>query len=122
MDLFDRLIAPILNYSSEVLGFHKSHDVETVHLHFCKRLLGVKQSTPNDFVYWELGRMDFQSRRYINIIKYWLKVITSDDNKLIKSVCNIMLSDSETHPHKENRASSVKSLLRRLGFFFLRYG
>ena len=28
-----------------------------------------------------------------------------------------MLNDSETHPHKENWASSVKSLLSRLGFF-----
>ena len=46
--------------------------------------------------------MDFQSRRYINIIKYWLKVITSDDNTFIKSVYNIMLNDSETHPYKEN--------------------
>ena len=117
LDLFDRLIAPILNYSSEVWGFHKSHDVETVHLHFCKKLLGVKQSTQNDFVYGELGRKDFQSRLYINIIKYWLKVITSDNSKLIKSVYNIMLNDSKTHPHTENWASSVKSLLSRLGFF-----
>ena len=61
--------------------------------------------------------MDFQSRRYINIIKYWLKVKTSDDNKLIKSVYNIISNDSETHPYKENWASSVKSLLSRLGFF-----
>ena len=61
--------------------------------------------------------MDFQSRRYNNIVKYWLKVITSDDNKFIKSVYNIMLNDSETHSHKKNWASSVKSLLSRLGFF-----
>ena len=53
LDRFDRLIAPILNYSSEVWGFHKSDDVETVHLHFCKKLLGVKQSIQNDFVYGE---------------------------------------------------------------------
>ena len=61
--------------------------------------------------------MGFQSRRYINIIKYWFKIlVTSDDNKLIKSVYNSLLNDIETHPHKENWASSVKSLLSRLGF------
>ena len=37
LDLFDRLIAPILNYSSEVWVFQKSKDIETVHLHFCKK-------------------------------------------------------------------------------------
>ena len=68
----------------------------------CKKLLSVKQPTQNDFVHGELGGRDFQSRRYINIIKYYLTVITSDVNKLIKSVYNIMLNDIETHPHKEN--------------------
>jgi len=31
---------------------------ERVHLQFCKRLLGVKRCTQNDFVYGELGRMN----------------------------------------------------------------
>ena len=42
---------------------------------FCKRMLGIKQSTQNDFVHGELGRIDYQSLRYINIVKFWLKII-----------------------------------------------
>ena len=42
LELFDKLISPILNYGSEMWGFYKSKDIETVHLHFCKKLLGVK--------------------------------------------------------------------------------
>lgn len=41
--LFDSMINPILNYGSEVWGFHKGPDIERVHIKFLKRLLGVRQ-------------------------------------------------------------------------------
>ena len=34
--LFDSLVAPILNYSSEVWGFHDANDVENIHLKLLK--------------------------------------------------------------------------------------
>ena len=84
LDLFDKLVSPILNYGSEVWGFYKSTAIETVHLQFCKKLLGVKQTTQNDFIYGELGRIDFQSQRYLIIVKYWLKLIQCADIKINK--------------------------------------
>ena len=81
LELFDKLVSPILNFGSEVWGFYKSPSIETVHLQFCKKILGVKQSTQNDFVYGELGRIYNQSRRYLAIIKYWFKVVSCDENK-----------------------------------------
>ena len=77
-DLFDKLISPRLNYGSEVWGFYTAKSIETVHLSFCKRMLGIKNSTQNDFVYWELGRMDYQSLRYINIVKFWLQLVHTE--------------------------------------------
>ena len=50
MDLFDKYIGAILNYSCEVWGFHSARDIEQVQLCFCKRILGIKKSTQNDFV------------------------------------------------------------------------
>ena len=37
LELFDKLIAPILNYSSEVWGFIQANSIERVHLQFCKK-------------------------------------------------------------------------------------
>ena len=37
MDLFDKLILPILNYCCEVWGFIPANTVERVHLQFCKK-------------------------------------------------------------------------------------
>ena len=36
LDLFDKLINPILNYASEVWGFHDAPEIERVHLSFCR--------------------------------------------------------------------------------------
>ena len=119
IDLFDKLITPILNFSSEVWGFNKSPSIETVHLLFFKRLLGVKQSTQNDFVYGELGRIEYQSRRYIDITRYWFKIVGSEENKSIKLICNMMLSEMTTQPLKSNWASYVKDLLSRLGLLIV---
>ena len=78
LDLFDKLISPILNYGSEVWGFHKAVSIETIHMRYCKKLLSVKQSSQNDFVYGELhvGRLNYQVQRYTN------SAVLVKDNKL----------------------------------------
>ena len=116
LDLFDKLISPILCYSSEVWGFSKAKDVEKVHIQFCKKLLAVKQCTQNDFIYGETGRIPMILRRHYHIIKYWLKVISSSNHKLIKASYEMQLRDINILPNKLNWASEVRDLLFRLGF------
>ena len=84
LDLFEKLITPILNYGSQVWGFAQGTCIERVHLQFCKRLLGVKKCTQNDFVYGELGRMNCQYVRYFIIIRCWVKILHVNDNKYDK--------------------------------------
>ena len=87
------LILPILNYGSEVWGFSQANAIERVHLQFCKRLLGVKKTTQNDFIYGELGRTTCITKRYLLIIKYWFKILYCGNTKYIKLVYNMMLND-----------------------------
>lgn len=116
LDLFDKLILPILNYGGEVWGFSKAESIERVHLQFCKQLLGVKIQTQNDFIYGELGRMPVRNLRLSSIIRYWLKITRCDDSKYIKLVYNIMMQDLQRLPDKTSWAKSVKMLLENLGF------
>ena len=116
MIFFDKLVSPILNYGSEVWGFHKAPAIESVHLQFCEKLLGVKQSTQNDFIYGELGRITFASQRYISIIRYWLKLVSLNENKYAKCIYNMQIEDMRNNPDKFNWASSVKQLLSKYGF------
>ena len=116
LELFDKLILPILNYGGEVWGFSQANVIERVHLQFCKRLLGVKKTTQNDFIYGELGRTSCNIKRYLLIIKYWFKILLSEDVKYIKLVYNMMLDDLELNPNKTNWASLLRHLLFSMGF------
>ena len=104
LELFDKLVALIMNHSAEVWGFCKADKIETVYLLFCKRLQGVKQCSQNDFIYGELGWTSFQTKRYLMTIKYWLKIVLCPENRLIKIIYKMMLNDMESMPHIENWA------------------
>ena len=55
--VFDTYINSILSYASAIWGFQKDPDIEKLHTYFCKKVLGVKRSTCNNLIYFELGRL-----------------------------------------------------------------
>ena len=59
-----------------------------------KSILCVKSSTSNMAVYGELDRFPLYISRYVRVIKYWIKLMKSD-NVLIKELYldNIMMAD-----------------------------
>ena len=84
LELFDELVLPILNYGNEVWGFNQGLSIESLHLQYCQRLLKVKKSTQNDFIYGELGRLPLQKVKQYDIVKYWIKILHSEDTKYIE--------------------------------------
>ena len=112
LSVFDTYVSSLLNYGCEVWGFHPAHDVERVHLDFCKRILRIKKSTSNFMIYSELGRVPLQICRKVAIIRYWLKIIESD-NCILRSLYDDMCESLIT---KSNWASQIRDLLFSLGF------
>jgi len=37
LELFDKLVLPILNYGCEIWGFHTANNIERVHTQYCKK-------------------------------------------------------------------------------------
>ena len=116
LDLYDKLITPILTYGGEILGFSKHLQQERVHLQFCKKILGVKRLMHNDFVYGELGRAPLQSKLFHSIKAYLFKILEAQETKYIKFAYQLMLNDLENKPTCVNSASKVTFLLSSLGF------
>jgi hypothetical protein len=116
LELFDKLVSPILNYCCEVCCFANNLAIEKVHLQFCKKLLGVKKSTQNDFIYGELGRVSFKTIQMFKAIKYWLRILQAKQNKYIFIVYNLLKTDVELCPNKTNWCTLLKDLLCSLGF------
>ena len=73
LKLFDVLVSPVLNYSSEVSGYFESKDIEKVHLKVLRKLLCVNKSTNLYGLYGELGRVPLIIIRKVHMFRYWFK-------------------------------------------------
>ena len=119
--LFDTLVSPILNYSSEIWGMHSASDIEMIHTKFLRSILGVKKSTNLSALYGELGRTPFSVTRKINMIKYWTKIIQQNDTSLLKQVYLMLKQDSDLNIiyNGQNWATQIKNILQRHGFDYV---
>ena len=59
----------------------------------------------------------YQTKRLVQIINNWYKILTSQDTKCIRHVYSLVLQDVEAHPNDVNWAVLAKSLLSELGFY-----
>ena len=57
--------------------------------------------------------------RYVNIVRYWVKILESNGNEYVKKVYNMMLNDLVRRPYKINWASLVRDTLNNLGFQYV---
>ena len=110
--VFDTYVDSILSYSSEIWGFHKAYDVEKIHINFCKKILGVKKSTCNSLVYYELGRLPLHILRKLKILRYWTK---------LKNSCNCILKAcfEERVLLNDHWVLNIKNELSKLGLAYI---
>ena len=71
MNLFDKMITPILLYGSEIWGYEYSHVIEQVQLEYCKKILGVRGNTINCAALGECGRRPLAVHYMSKCVKYW---------------------------------------------------
>ena len=57
----------------------------------CKRFLLVRNKTPNDVVYGELGRYPLFIPATVRFVKYWLKLLRQTDNLYSKESYKMLL-------------------------------
>ena len=97
-------------------GFCYVNAIETVHLDFCKRYLGLNKSTNNAIVLGECGRLPLCISYMSNCIKYWCKLLHMPNSRYPKQ-CYVMLKRQD-ESGRTNWASKVKELLFKYGFGF----
>ena len=76
VDLFDKMIAPILLYGCEVWGFGSCELATKLQLRFYKIVFKLKKSTPNAMIFGELGRYPLDVNMKCRMLCYWYKLIS----------------------------------------------
>ena len=115
--LFDKCITPILMYGSEIWGLNMHKSIETFHVKFCRKIIGVGSKTPSVAVLGECGRHQIFILCYVKCIKYWLHILTQPNTSLVRSCYNILYDLSLLG--KENWVSKVKNVLCMYGFTYV---
>ena len=117
IDLFNKMIKPILLYGCEIWGTGNIDILERVQLNFFKLIFNLKNSTPSYMIYGELGitplYVDIQKR----IISFWCKLIENHETFRLSSI----IYNAIYVLHKENKIKcqwidNVKTILCLQGF------
>ena len=93
LDLFDKLVLPILTYGS---------GIETVQSKFVKYVLHVNKSTPNFMVLGESGKLPVIYHIQWKMINFWLRIINGSENKMVVKMYKVLhqkyIDNLSNHP------------------------
>ena len=115
--IFDSVVQPVLSYMAEIWGLLIDPDkdpTEKIHLLACKRLLNVTLRTPNKMVYGELGRYPLSINYKIKAVKFWLRLLKLNLDRLPRQAYQLLVSLDEKG--KSNWITKLKMLLFQTGF------
>ena len=84
LDLFDKMIFPVLSYGCEVWGFEKTDvdRIEVFYRKFLKYILKANNQTANCMVYGETGKLPLDISIKTRMICFWHKTATGLNSKL----------------------------------------
>jgi len=111
---------PVLNYGAEIWGYQPALDVESINSKLCRKILSVKRSTNLTALYGELGIVPLYVHRKILMIKYWLKLLTQNENSILFQTYKLLQSDANNGNTYGggNWASHIKKILEEHGFAY----
>lgn len=84
LDLFGKIVLPVLLYSCKIWGYENIDVIECVDLRFLKHILDLESSTLNFMVYGETDRFPLYITIYTIMVGFGAKMILCHKNKLCK--------------------------------------
>ena len=116
IDLFNKLIKPILLYGCEIWAIGNLDIIERVQLKFLKMILNMKKSTPSYMVYGECGayplKIDIQAR----LISFWSNLIEFNSSRLSTMVYSVLHILFEQRKCKSKWLENIKNLVMSNGY------
>ena len=116
--LLDSMIEQIFIHGSEVWGYEHLKFIEQIHLKYRKRVLQVRNTTPNFMVLGELGRYSIEVKFKLRMISFWSRLIQSE-SKLSSILYKLMLSLYEQNQQNFKWIKCVESIFNEVGLGYI---
>ena len=82
----------------------------------CKKFFGVTKKTPNCLIYSEVGRYPLYIESTLRAVKYWIRIVNMDCNRLPKLALMREVKEAEK---TNNWALNIKKVLDKYGFGYV---
>ena len=112
--LLDTQVLPGLLYASEIWGSCRLEIIDRVQVFAIKQFLRLPSRTPTLVVYGDSGRFPLVCLSQIRCVKYWLRIIKLDHDRLPRMAYHSSYCLAEIG--KKSWAGGVKQLLLSYGF------
>ena len=119
MQLFDSVVLPVLLYGCEIWGFENLAIIEKVHLQFLKYTLHLKNSTPLCMIYGELGRLPIECEIKKRMIKFWMRLIATNNNKLSNKIYQVLFNMHVANIYSSPWICVIENILNSCGFTYI---
>ena len=118
IDLFDKMVKPVLLYCSEIWGMGNCDIIERIQLKFLKHILNLKKSTPSFMIYGELGITPLTVDIKARAISFWSKVISHHDQptRLSYQMYSTLYHMHRTKICKSPYLDNIQNILNSCGF------
>ena len=118
IELFDKIVKPVLLYGCEIWGYGKNDIIEQIHLKFLKHLLHMKKSTPNSIVYGETGRYPIEINIKTRMITYWCGLLESRQ-KISSALYSIAHSKFVNNNYDIPWIKSIRNIFNECGLPYM---
>ena len=113
--IFNTKILPVIEYGAEIWGGEAAQKLESLQLQYYKRLFGLHQTTHSQILKGDMGLFSLKLRRSILMLRFWLKIIRCNEDRLVSAAYYQMLS----YDSKRSWPSQIRSLLESVGMAYL---
>src|SRR5271167_4828256 len=97
INLYQALVRCLLEYGSEIWGFHYWNEGEQIQYQMAKRILHASATTCQEVLLGELGWYKLRVRRIIKKLIYWYHVVTSDTHRTIYQIYKATKMNGKTN-------------------------
>ena len=120
LDLFEKLVNPILLYGSEVWGCEENlKEIEHFQISYYKQLLKINKRSANCMAFGELGKHSIFKNIEMRMLLFWIRIVTSKTSKLSHIVYDITKSLFDLDIYRSSWIVKIKNSIDKLGLSYL---
>ena len=119
IDLFHKLVVPVITYGCELWGYENLDAVDKLHLKFLRFVLRLKANTTVAMILGETGEVPISMYIQARMCKYFCKLTVDNHATLASKMFSLVFHMHNNSFYKVKWLKKVKGLFDSLGYLFI---